>query len=150
MRNRIFIVIFCAVCIACSAQSKWDQDLVIDYKMTDKDESLLNHIEVRKDTIFYEWIEKGKRYIKKAANEIELQNKLLKAMNDNKILKVKGHELTRSSVNMMITHKKGGKTKTIIFAQPIKQGSREEKFIKEFMEPILTKMFEQELKSFPK
>jgi hypothetical protein len=138
------------ICFAVKAQSKWDKDLVVDYKMTDKDESLLNHIEVKKDTIFYEWIEKNKHNTKKMATDAALENKLLKAMDDFKILKFKSAKLTKGSVNMVFTHKKGNKTKSIIFPQPVKQGSKEEKFIQQFLEPILTKVFEQELKNFPR
>jgi hypothetical protein len=136
--------------MAIKAQSKWDKDLVVDYRMTDKDESLLNHIEIKKDTIFYEWIEKNAHHTKKMVADVELENKLLKAMEQNKVLKFKSAKLTKGSVNMVFMQKKGRKTKTIIFPQPIKRDSREEKFIKEFLEPILTKLFEQELKTFPK
>ncbi len=150
MKNRILVIVFCAICFLCNAQSRWDKDLVVDYKMSDKDGVLMNHIEMKKDSVFYEWIERNKHNTKKVATDAEFENKILKAMNDNKVTKFKSRDLAKGSVNMVFTYKKGSKTKTIIFAQPIKKESKEEKFIREFMEPILTKMFEQEIKNFPR
>lgn len=150
MNNKIFGIIFCAICFVCHAQSKWDKDLVVDYKMSDKEGSLLNHIVMKKDSVFYEWIERNKTNTKKVVTDADFENKILKVIADNNVTKFKNHDLTKGSVNAVFTYKNGGKTKTITFAQPVKQGSKEEKFIKAFMEPILLKMFEQELKNFPK
>src|ERR1041385_5142826 len=122
MKNK-FIIIFCFFCMAVKAQSKWDKDLVVDYKMSDKDGSLMTHIEVKKDSIFYEWIEKNRHNVKKMGTDIEFENKILKAINDNKVLKFKSHKLAKNSVNMIFQYKKNSKTKTVIFPQPIKRGS---------------------------
>jgi hypothetical protein len=149
MKNK-FLIILCTLCFAARSQGKWDKDLAVDYKMTDKDEALLNHIEIKKDTIFYEWIEKNKHNTKKMVIDTTIENKLLKAINDHKILKHKTGKLTKGSVNMVLKYNSGKKSKTVIFPQPVKQGSNDEKFMQQFLEPILTKLFEQELKNFPK
>jgi hypothetical protein len=132
------------------AQSKWDKDLVVTYKMTDKSNKLLNYIVIKKDTLVYEWSDKEKPKKKTVVMDLELENKILNAISDNKVLKFKSAALTKDSQNMMFTHTRGKKTKGVVFSQPIKKGSREEKFIKEFMEPIVLKVFEDELKNFPK
>ena len=111
MKNK-FIIIFCFFCMAVKAQNKWDKDLVVDYKMSDKDGSLMTHIEVKKDSIFYEWIEKNRHNVKKMGTDIEFENKILKAINDNKVLKFKSHKLAKNSVNMIFQYKKNSKTKT--------------------------------------
>lgn len=150
MKSNVFTIFFCLVAILVKAQNNWDANLEVDYKMTDKDGSLLNHVLIKKDSLLYEWMEKSKKSTKKIANDVDLQDKLLNAINNNHVLELKSAKPAPGSVNIMLSRKKGRKTKVIIFPQPIKQGSDEEKFVKEFMEPILTKVFEQELKNYPR
>lgn len=148
MKNKFICVILLAVAsLTLHSQGKWDKDLVVKYKMTDKNDKLLNYVEVTKDSVLYEWTDKEKPVKRKFVLDSDLEEKIMKAIESNKVLKFKRSTLAKGSPNIVFTHAKAGKTKEIVFQQNLKAGSKEEKFIKEFMEPILVKVFEYELKS---
>lgn len=148
MKKRFALMfLFFMIVLAMNSQNKWDKNLVVKYKMTDKNDKLLNCVEVTKDSLIYEWIDKEKPVKRKFVMDADLEKKIMKAMGSNKVSKFKSSSLVKGSPNIVFTQIKGSKTKEIIFPQNIKAGSKEEKFIKEFMEPILVKVFEYELKS---
>ncbi len=150
MKIKLILFLF-LIAILASAQTKtWESDLVVTYKMTNASGQSLNSIEVKKDTIHYEWIEKEKVTNRMIVGDTALENKLLSVMNKYKILKFKSAKPATPGPNIILTHAKGQTRKTIVMPQHIKAGSKEELFIKEFMEPILLKAFAQEIKGFPK
>ena len=69
------------IMISVNAQTKkWENDLVVNYKMTDKNGQLQNSIEVKKDTLRYVWLEKGKITSRMIVHDTTLENKLIGIM----------------------------------------------------------------------
>lgn len=148
MNRKSNITVVCILfALVTFSQSKWDKDVVVTYKMTDKTDKLLNFVKVTSDTLYYEWISKDKPVMRKFLMNDELASKINDAIKKNKVLKFKSAAYTKGYQNIVFTYTKKSKTKEVVFSQNTMANSREEKFIKEFTEPIVKKVFEQELKN---
>jgi hypothetical protein len=151
MKNKFsLLLIFFTWGFLLPAQNKWEKGLVVQYKTVDKDGQLLNNIRVTRDTLFYEWIDKKKPVKRKFPMNDTLAGKLQTAMKKHKVLKFKSATPKEDSQNIFFTYDLNGKTKQIIFKQPIKPDSKQELFMKEFLEPVLVLVFRQELNGFPR
>lgn len=150
MKNKLILLVVLLTAFVVKAQSKWGYDLVVKYEMTDEKEETVNYIEIKKDSVLYEWTDKKKPMKRKFVMDVEMENKVLKAMSDNKVMKFKSKNLAKGQKNIVFTYLSIKKTKVVVFPSPIKPNSIEEKFIKEFLEPILVKVFEQEIKNYPR
>jgi hypothetical protein len=150
MKIRTFIA-FLFICntIVYSQTKTWQSDLLVSYRTTDANGKLLNSIVIKKDTLNYEWLEKNKAAHRILVGDSALENKLLMIMNKHKILKFKSAKNNASAPSMVFVHTKNGKQKTIVMPQNIKPGSKEELFVKEFLEAIVIKVFVKELNNYP-
>jgi hypothetical protein len=151
MKNKYLLVLMlCAAFGMYHSQNKWNKNLVVKYKTLDTGGVVLNSIVITSDTLFYEWTDKKKPVKRKFLMNDTLAGKIQEAMNKYKVWKFKCAVPTQSSQNVFFNYDLNGKTKLIIFKQPIKPGSKQENFMKEFLEPILVLVFQQELKGLPK
>ncbi len=150
MRIRSVVFLLLLALTAFSQSTKWENDLVLNYKMTDKNGKLKNYIEIKKDTLHYQWIDKEKISSKMIVSDTALENKLIAIMDKHKFLKFKSAKMAKPGPNIVFVQTKAGKQKTIVMPQNIKAGSKEEAFIKEFLETALVKVFAHELKNLPK
>lgn len=150
MRINLLVFLF-PITLSIFSQSKtWESDLVVNYKMIDKDGKLQNSIAIKKDTVHYQWFEKEKISTKTLSGDTVLENKLIAIMDKYKVLKFKSVKPKAEGSTIVFAHTKAGKKKTIVLPQNLKEGSKEEVFIKEFLEAILIKVFDQEIKNYPK
>ena len=150
MRINLLVFLFVITLSVFSQSKAWHNDLVVDYKMTDKIGKLQNCIVVKKDTLHYQWFEKEKISSKTLIGDTALENKLIAIMDKYKILKFKSVKPRTEGSIIVFAHTQAGKKKTILLSQNVKAGSKEEVFIKEFLEAIFIKVFAQEIKNFPK
>jgi hypothetical protein len=128
----------------------WEKDLVVTYKKTDAKGLLQNSITIKKDTLLYDWIEKSKAGSRILVGDTALENTLILIMKERKFLKFKSAKLLTPGPNILFIYSNTSKQKTIVMPQTIKPGSKEELFVKEFLEAIVLKVFAQELKGVPK
>ena len=76
MKARSIVFLFLFTLTAHSQSVKWENDLVVNYKMTDSNGKMKSAVVVKKDTIHYEWFEKEKVSRRMIVRDTVLENKL--------------------------------------------------------------------------
>ena len=150
MKARSIVFLFLVTLTAHYQSVKLENDLVVNYKMTDSNGKMKSAVVVKKDTIHYEWFEKEKVSRRMIVRDTVLENKLASIVERNRFWKFKSAKLAKPGPNVIFVYTKENRQKTIVIPTNAKPESKKLLFVKEFLEPILIKVFEVEIKNFPK
>ncbi len=141
------MVVFFATENGFSQTKEWEANMTLTYEFT-KHDKLVNFIEVKKDTIHYRWVEHDKSMTRLIVTG-NSQKQILEMMDKYAFLKFKKGKIDKKASNGTFVYKKQNFTKTV-YVPSSKSGTPEDLFMKEFLELIYKRVFEQELMSQPK
>ncbi len=143
----LLAVVFLATVNGFSQAKEWEANMTLTYKYT-KHNKLVNFIEVKKDTILYRWNEHDK-FMERLIVNGNSQKQILELMDKYAFLKFKKGKIDKKAANGTFVYKKQNTLKTV-YVPSSKSGTQEDLFMKEFLELIYKRVFEQELMSQPK